>query len=341
MLNLLTGEVQAFSPSFLATIQVPVYYSEEAACPQIMKFLNEVMGPDDVEIILDVIAYCLWRAFPFQHWVLFNAKGGNGKGTLLSLIRKFLGGENDSAVSLQTLAYDTNAKFAISHFYGKLANIDADMSSEALKSTSMIKKLTGRDPIYAEDKFKPGFYFINHAKPLFSANDIPVTPDQTDAFYRRPIIYNFLNQFLAEDIDYNLLAKLTTDEELSGLLNVVLKRLPRILKEGLVKITEDHIAKNYEKYTIGSDQVKAFIEMCTEHDNESILTKTDAYEAHKRFCKHFKRNPEPFQTFNRSMKAHGLQDLQVDKLPGRPYCWVGIKLIHFAPTQDESQTTFD
>ena len=143
-----------------------------------------------------------------------------------------------------------------------LANIDADLSSEALKSTSAIKKLTGGDPIYAEFKFKPGFDFINHAKPLYSANDIPVTPDQTDAFYRRPIIINFVNQFL-DDVDYGLLDKLTTDEELSGLLNIILKRLPRILKEGIVKVTADTIAKNYEKYTIGSDQVKAFIEMCT------------------------------------------------------------------------------
>jgi P4 family phage/plasmid primase-like protien len=339
MLNLLTGEVQAFSPDFLATIQVPVHYSEKAACPHIMKFLNEVVAPDDVEIILDVIAYCLWRAFPFQHWILFNARGGNGKGTLLSLIRKFLGGENVSAVSLQTLANDTN-KFATSHFYGKLANIDADMSSEALKSTSMIKKLTGGDPIYAEYKFKPGFYFVNYAKPLFSANDIPVTPDQTDAFYRRPIIINFLNQFLAEDIDYNLLAKLTTDEELSGLLNVVLKRLPRILKEGLVQVTAEHIAKNYEKYTIGSDQAKAFIEICTESKSESVIPKIDLHEAYRRFCKHFKRNTETLQAFNRNVKEHGLHDRQEDNLPGRPRCWVGIKLIHFAPTQDESQTTF-
>ena len=113
MLNLLTGEAATFNPSFLATIQIPVYYSETATCPAIMKFLHEVISPEDVEIVLDVIAYCLWRAFPFQHWILFNAQGDNGKGTLLRLIRRFLGGENISAVSLQTLASDAN-KFAVS-----------------------------------------------------------------------------------------------------------------------------------------------------------------------------------------------------------------------------------
>lgn len=341
MINLLTGQTAAFSPDFLATVQIPVYYRKDAKCPEIMKFLNEVVSPEDVETILDIIAYCLWRAMPFQHWVLFNAKGGNGKGTLLRLIRRFLGSQNVSSVSLQTLTSPSeSAKFALSHLYGKLANIDADLSSEALKSTSAIKKLTGGDPIYAEFKFKPGFDFINYAKPLYSANDIPVTPDHTDAFYRRPIIINFLNQFL-EDVDYGLLDKLTIDNELSGLLNLALERLPRVLREGLVKLDADHIAKNYEKYTIGSDQVKAFIEMCTEPDGESVLEKPNLHEAYKRFCTHFKRNAEPLQSFNRSAKEHGLTSRQMDNLPGRPQCWIGIRLIHFAPTQDESQTTLE
>ena len=122
MLNLVTGETATFSPTFLATIQIPVSYSETAICPAIMKFLHEVISPEDVEIVLDVIAYCLWRAFPFQHWILFNAQGGNGKGTLLGLIRRFLGSENVSSVSLQTLAsFSESAKFAISHLYGKLS----------------------------------------------------------------------------------------------------------------------------------------------------------------------------------------------------------------------------
>ena len=65
----------------------------------------------------------------------------------LDLSGDFLGSENVSSVSLQTLASPSeSAKFAISHLYGKLANIDADLSSEALKGTSAIKKLTGRRP---------------------------------------------------------------------------------------------------------------------------------------------------------------------------------------------------
>jgi phage/plasmid-associated DNA primase len=80
-----------------------------------------------------------------------------------------------------------------------MANIDADLSNEALKNTGLLKKLTGSDDIPAEEKFRNPFHFKNHAKLIFSANQIPKTPDETDAFFARLIIINFLNQYLGDN----------------------------------------------------------------------------------------------------------------------------------------------
>ena len=80
--------------------------------------------------------------------------------------------------------------------YGKLANIDADISKEGLKNTGLLKKLSGNDPIPAENKFLKPFWFQNYAKLILSANEIPETPDDTDAFFRRPVIINMTDQFL-------------------------------------------------------------------------------------------------------------------------------------------------
>jgi phage/plasmid-associated DNA primase len=64
----------------------------------------------------------------------------------------------------------------------------------------------------------PTFYFVNYSKQIFSANTIPKTPDETDAFFARQIIINFPNQFFGDNIDYYIIDKLTTAEELSSLL---------------------------------------------------------------------------------------------------------------------------
>jgi hypothetical protein len=107
MVNLKTLETQPFNPQFMATIQIPIpllydnnkiilvedtsssdisNFFEMVAdpiscpCPGIMNFMNEVVSaPEDVQTILDFIAYCLWRAFPFHNYLLFNGTGRNGK----------------------------------------------------------------------------------------------------------------------------------------------------------------------------------------------------------------------------------------------------------------------
>jgi hypothetical protein len=125
MLNLMTGETAPFDPKYLNTTQIPVKYHlaadnrrqvadfwyycvqdpiiDSCPCPGIMKFLNEVMAPEDVEIVLDFIAYCLWREYKFHKWILFNGAGQNGKSTFLTVIGRFLGPANVAGESLDRL----------------------------------------------------------------------------------------------------------------------------------------------------------------------------------------------------------------------------------------------
>ena len=214
------------------------------------------MAPEDVETVLDFIAYCLWRGFPFHKYLLFNGSGRNGKGVMLEVIKCFLGRHNVSGESLHRIL---GTRFATAELYDKLANIDADLSKEALKNTGVLKKLTGGDYVPAEKKFLQPFQFVNHAKLLFSANEIPMTEDETDAFFSRLIIINFPNQFLGNKADPNLIRKLTTHEELAGLLRIVLRRLPKVLKEGIL-MASSSIDENYEKYILSSNPVRAFFE---------------------------------------------------------------------------------
>ena len=196
MLNLRTGQTEPFSPDFLNTTYIPVKYSPKAQCPKIMKFLHDIVEPEDVELILDFMAYCLWRDYKYANWLLCVGYGHNGKSVLLNLIERFLGKHNTSSESLERLL---NKQFALATLYQKLANIDADVSGDILiKNTGIIKKLTGNDESPGEFKYKTPFKFRNFAKLIFSCNEIPQTNDMTDAFFRRLIIINFTQQFLAE-----------------------------------------------------------------------------------------------------------------------------------------------
>jgi putative DNA primase/helicase len=345
-INLQTLETRPFSPDFMATIRIPVSYRESSAmidfyewiedlsavvCPAILKFMQEVMASEDIETVLDFIAYCLWRRFPFHVYLLFNGSGRNGKGVMLEIIKHFLGHCNVSGESLHRLL---ETRFATAELYGKLANIDADLSKVALKNTGVLKKLTGGDYIPAEKKFRALFQFVNHAKLLFSANEIPITEDETDAFFSRLIIINFPNQFLGNKTDPNLIRKLTTDEELSGLLRIILRRLPRVLKEG-ISTASSSIDENYEKYILSSNPVRAFLEAAIEHDNNRATLKTEVYESYKMFCNAKKLAAESEPSFSRKLrKESGLKDKQMrDENNNRAYYWIGIRIKDWKPTE--------
>ena len=305
MINVKTGKVKEHSPDFMATVQIPhVYLHRTPHVPlpyKILKFLNEVMpSPDDVETVLDFIAYCLWRDFPFHRWLLFNGSGRKGKGVTTELITRFLGRDNVSSETLERLL---RRDFASAGLFGKMANIDADLSSEELGQTGTLKKLTGNDSIPAEFKFRPIFHFKNYAKLIFSANKMPITPDESDAFFARPLIINFPNQYLGDKADPYLIDKLTTEQGMSSFLSLILKRLPRVLKYG-ISSKKSTIEDTYVKYMQSSDPIRLFTELSIKRvpsENNWWQTKDEVYEGYERFCMDKKLPKESPETFSRRL----------------------------------------
>lgn len=74
----------------------------------------------------------------------------------------------------------------------------------------------------ADRKHCQPFEFENYAKLVFSANEIPQSEDTSYAYFRRWIIFFFENVFEGDNNDPNLIDRLTTETEMSGLLNLSL-----------------------------------------------------------------------------------------------------------------------
>lgn len=58
-----------------------------------------------------------------------------------------------------------------------MINMFADLKSEKLQDTGLFKMLVSGDSIRAERKYGQPFTFQNHAKLIFSCNDIPQSDD--------------------------------------------------------------------------------------------------------------------------------------------------------------------
>jgi len=268
------GKLLPHSPEFLFTWKLPVKYDENAECPQIEKFINSLVKPEDVDLLWKIIAYCLIPKQPCQCWFILVGSGQNGKSTYLRLLETFLGKENVSHVPLQTLESE---KFARVQIVGKLANIYADLPREALKSTGVIKAFTGEDSIYVEPKFKEGFSYEPNAKLIFSANELPEVPDESHGFWRRVVMIEFPYIFERDD---TLFSRITTEEELSGLLNKALYYIKKIKEEGIKTTTGIK-----ELWMRKTNPLRSFVQDHIKEEEGCYVRKKELFEAYMMYCK--------------------------------------------------------
>jgi putative DNA primase/helicase len=325
--NWRTGEFLPHTPDYYSLNQKNIVYNPKARPKYFIKFLKEVLHPEDILTGIDIIAFTFWRDNPHEHYFILIGTGANGKSVYTGLITNLHGLKNISNVSLNSLV--TN-RFALASLENKDVNIDTELSSTTIKDISILKKLTGKQPITIEKKGIDQYDTILHAKQIFNANQMPNIPDNSDARYRREIILSFPFQFEGEREDPDLLKKLSSEEEKSGIFNIIAIALKRITQNGgRIYINQKTIKERREKAELIHDPIKAFTNKAiaknsVEADNE---TKEVLYLAYKRFCKFHKLPVEQKETLGKILKKKPYEWKDGRKSKGdRETFWKGIKL---------------
>jgi putative DNA primase/helicase len=185
----------------------------------------------------------------------------------------------------------------------------------------VFKQVTGGDPIYAERKYGHPFQFTTFATPWFSANEAPISSDQTEAWFRRWVILPLERTFSGTDADPFLLQKLTSREELEGLLVVAVSGLRRLLTRGAFELPPSVKAAG-EKYRDRLDTVRSYVAEACLIDPDLWVRKADLYSAYKEWCREGERHPLSRVTFNERIQR-GWPDVYTVERRGYQ-CWNGL-----------------
>jgi len=237
-------------------------------------------------------------------------------------LKTFLGRENVTSRSLQELEEN---RFSTAELYGKLANLYPDLSDRALHSTGKFKSLTGSDPITGEHKFQRGFLFTNYSKQCYSCNKVPMAYDDTDAFYRRWVIINFPNKFEGEQCDVNILTKLITPDELSGLFNLAIEALRHLLTRGTFS-NHRETDRIREEYIRKSDSVQAFIMDRIESAPSDHIEKKQLYQTYCEYCRQKNYPAINDRTFFKRFLKHVNAEEARGPRPEQARILIGIRL---------------
>lgn len=281
MLNWQTGELIPHDPSYLSTIQIPVVYDPSADCSMIAEWLETTLRDSELIILaLELFGYCLIPDTSMSKAFILTGTGANGKSTFISVLERFIGECNVSKIPLQELA---EHRFKRADLFGKLVNVFADLDNKTLESTTYFKTIVSGDKIDAERKNQDPFYFKPFARLVFSANETPRARDRSYAYYRRLCIIPFEQRFEGKNEDKDILSKLTTEENLSALLNQALIGLRRVMQnKGFTQ--PEKVKQALAEYEKQNDPVKAFVDDMLEFDPVGEIERGELYDAFCRFC---------------------------------------------------------
>jgi len=283
LLDVFTGELSPFTPNEFVTVQLPITYDKTAQCPEIQKFFNEIAPPDLRPQFEEIFGYGLLRELPIHKATVLLGEGYNGKSTFLDLLTLFLGKDNVAHVTLQQMC---EGKFELAELHGKLANIVDDLPGSSLKAVGNFKTITGNAPILVQRKHKDPFNEWSTTKQFFGCNKLPRPSEDTIAYFRRFNIIPFNHFFTGKADDKDKLKKISAQGELSGMLNLALAGLKRLLENGDYTGAKS-IEETRQLYIKSSDSCKAFVEEKLEEseDPKDYIVTEALYQSYVTYCK--------------------------------------------------------
>jgi len=269
--NLETGERRIVTPDFFFTNPIPWEPGSSEDTPMIDKLFEEWVGAENKQTLYELIAYCMYRAYPIHRFFVLYGVGSNGKTQFIKLLKKFLGYSNISTINFTKFIKDP--RFETYNFYRKLVVTATEIPDVVLDNTAFLKAVTGGDLIEAEKKFKMPFSFTNYAKLIISANALPITKDRSTGFYRRTFIIEFPN-FFPDGTD---IVDTIPEQEFKNLARKCIRILRELLQRGRFS-NEEELEQKMKRYEQLSNPLLLFIDEACENDVNGEIELWEFYD---------------------------------------------------------------
>lgn len=275
--------------------------------------------------LAEIIGYTtIAHKYPLHRAFMLIGGGQEGKSTYLRMLKDILGSHNIASVPLQAFE-SLEYRFMLEGLIGKLANISADIPRKPLKNTGYFKQATGEDPMDIDRKFKPTLKgYVNYAKMVFAANQLPQTADRTHAFFRRWVIYEFPNRFQEDPGWYE---RSITRELRDQALTVGIMAMRDVLKRGAFTGEADV----RERWLEESDPIYKFIRTLerlnlARRDPDGRVDAKEFYNIYVSWAQNEGVEVVDKAMFTRQLKEYGITDAPIG---GRQY-YKGVRLLERA-----------
>ncbi len=192
--------------------RLPVAYRPDAPEPILwLRFLEELLYPEDIPTLQEFIGYCLIPSNKGQRMMVIKGNGGEGKSQIGAVLGCIFG-SNMKDGSIGKISENRFARADLEHI---LLCVDDDMRMEALRQTNYVKSIvTAQGKMDLERKGKQSYQGWMFVRLLaFSNGDLQALYDRSDGFYRRQLVLTTREKPAGRVDDPDLAEKLKVEAE--------------------------------------------------------------------------------------------------------------------------------
>lgn len=320
LLNLRTGIVTPHDPQSLITQRAPIPINNDAGCPNWIAFQRSITNNDEDLIRFKQKAYGYSLSGHIHEQVVFIAygSGANGKSTELETIRKILG---DYASHTDFGTFAPQRKESVRNDLARLRSarfVTAIESDVGVKlNESLIKSITGGEPITARFLHKEYFEFTPRFKVWLATNHLPRITGTDHGIWRRIRLVPYNVTIPAEKQDKQLAEKL--EREMPGILQWIVEGYRLYLEEGLGMPAA--VMEATQQYRDEMDAVAQFVEDCIDDSPLERLSNPDLRRTYEWWCEQTGQRPMSATALTLSLRERSWTQI---KSGGR--YWVGVKV---------------
>ena len=272
------------------------------------------------------IGYLMVPDTSWQKILVMLGPGANGKSLFLSAVRRLLGEPVVSAVPLDELGRG----FSVHHMERSLANLVDDLDLRYIERTGAIKTLVAGEPLRAEIKFGPVYWFRPVTRLVSATNQMPQVSDNTHGWLRRLDIVPFDRSFRADPAAHRkLLYRIDKALQQGHIGHWALSAFLEILNKGHREAPRT-VEEAFTAYSMEADSVRAFVADALNLDKGNTsygISAKGMYAVYVQWAREQGLHPVSKMNFNKRMEALGFKRVTgkraLDREGLRTQVWLG------------------
>ncbi|MBS4750988.1 hypothetical protein KG091_07840 [Carnobacteriaceae bacterium zg-ZUI78] len=293
------------------------YIEDAEPVKEVDDYINQLTDNDATYRLrlMEILGHCLITDKEFKRlmgkFFIFVGDGGNGKGTLLTIIRRILNNKNCSGLSIKNM---TDERY-FNVLSGRLANLGDDIQDEPINNEQMkmLKNISTCDYVEIRKLFENSRSVEMTTTLIFTSNHVLKSFEKGTSYKRR---VDWLPMYTKpKKKDPKFITKLTTPNALKYWIRLIVEGYKRLYQNQ--SFTKCDIVENYNQQYHKENNTA--IEYILDLSKEDFIGKRapEVYEQYKIWCEENGENIQSSKLFKLTLEEIHELKIKARKINGK------------------------